>query len=81
MTSIGKIFKPQLRNDATRRLVSEEIAEAIGGLDAVVEVAAGGKRGIDVTVTLPAGHASKQKAAEGALDGYYFDYKVVTTGG
>ena len=81
MTSIGKIFKPQLRNDATRRLVSEEIAKAIGGIDAVVEVAAGGKRGIDVTVTLPAGHASKQKAAEGALDGYYFDYKVVTTGG
>jgi fatty-acyl-CoA synthase len=81
MTSIGKIFKPQLRTDATRRVVSDEIAKAIGGIDAVVEVAAGGKRGIDVTVTLPARHGSKQKAAEGALDGYLFDYKVVTSGG
>jgi fatty-acyl-CoA synthase len=80
MTSVGKIFKPQLRSDAVRRVVVEEIVKGIGIDDLRVDVVAGGKRGVDVTVTLPAKHSAKRSAAEAALEGYLFDYKVVMSG-
>ena len=76
VTSVGKIFKPQLRTDAVHRLVAQVIAEAAGAADAAIDVAAGGKRGIDVTVTLPRAMASQHAAVEKALAGYLFDYKV-----
>lgn len=76
VTSVGKIFKPQLRTDAVQRLVAQVVAEAAGAADAVIDVAAGGKRGIDVTVTLPRAMAGRYAAVEKALDGYLFDYKV-----
>jgi fatty-acyl-CoA synthase len=78
MTSVGKIFKPQLRNDAVRRLIAEQITDAVGAGDVGMEVTSGGKRGTDVTVTLPARHAAKRAAVEAVLDGYQFDYKVLT---
>jgi fatty-acyl-CoA synthase len=80
MTSVGKIFKPQLRNDAVQRVVVEEIVKGIGIVNFSVDVVAGGKRGVDVTVTLPAEHSAKRSAAEAALEGYLFDYKVATAG-
>lgn len=76
VTSVGKIFKPQLRTDAVQRLVTQVVADAIGNAGAVIDVAAGGKRGIDVTVTLPATLSGQQAAVEAVLDGYLFDYKV-----
>lgn len=76
VTSVGKIFKPQLRNDAVHRLVAQVVADAIGSGDAVVDVTAGGKRGIDVTVTLPAVLSGQQASVEKVLEGYLFDYKV-----
>ncbi|MDD9146922.1 hypothetical protein LZT49_12780, partial [Enterococcus hirae] len=30
MTSVGKIFKPQLRTDAVQRLVEQVVADAVG---------------------------------------------------
>lgn len=77
VTSVGKIFKPQLRNDAVQRLLAEQIAEAAGDNDVVVDVVSGGKRGTDVTVTLHAKHAAKRAAIEAVLEGYLFDYKVL----
>lgn len=76
MTSVGKIFKPQLRTDAVQRLVAQVVADATGTGDALIEVLAGGKRGIDVAVTLPAAQAAQKAAAEKALEGYLFEYKV-----
>jgi fatty-acyl-CoA synthase len=75
-TSVGKIFKPQLRTDAVQRLVAQVVAEVMGSGAAVIDVVAGGKRGIDVTVTLPAVLSGKQAAVQKVLDGYLFDYKV-----
>ncbi|MFX9181086.1 hypothetical protein ABTN76_20250, partial [Acinetobacter baumannii] len=72
----GKIFKPQLRTDAVQRLVAQVVAEAAGTADAVIDVVAGGKRGIDVKVVLPRATAGQQAAVEKALEGYLFDYKV-----
>lgn len=76
VTSVGKIFKPQLRTDAVQRLVAQVVAEAAGSEGAKIDVAAGGKRGIDVTVTLAAAQSGEQGAVEKALEGYLFDYKV-----
>jgi fatty-acyl-CoA synthase len=78
MTSVGKIFKPKLRSDAVQRVVRQEVVETAGIDDFSVDVVAGGKRGFDVTVTLPAEHSAKRSAASAALEGYLFDYKVVT---
>jgi fatty-acyl-CoA synthase len=80
MTIVGKIFKPQLRCDAVQRVVRQEIVNAAGIDDFTVDVVAGGKRGMDVTVTLPVEHSAKRSAAAAALEGYLFDYKVVTDG-
>jgi len=80
MTSVGKIFKPQLRIDAVQRVVVEEIIKALGIDDFRVDVVAGGKRGVDVTVTLRPAHSAKRSAAEAALQGYLFDCKVNTAG-
>jgi fatty-acyl-CoA synthase len=52
------------------------VAEVMGSGAAVIDVVAGGKRGIDVTVTLPAVLAGQQAVVEKVLDGYLFDYKV-----
>ena len=76
MTSVGKIFKPQLRTDAVQRLVEQVVADAVGSDSARIDVAAGGKRGIDVTVTLAAAQSGQQGVVEKALEGYLFDYKV-----
>ncbi len=42
----------------------------------MIDVVAGGKRGIDVTVTLPAALSGQQATVEKVLDGYLFDYRV-----
>lgn len=77
LTNVGKIYKPQLRCDAVSRLISQEINDILGAPAAIVEVASGGKRGMEVTVTLPATHAGERQRVEAALEGYLFEYKVV----
>lgn len=73
MTGVGKIFKPDLRIDATRRLVCQIVAEALGSDDAVVAVTLGGKRGMAVEVTLPAAQIVARERVKAALDGYVFE--------
>ncbi|HAO39720.1 MAG TPA: acyl-CoA synthetase, partial [Afipia sp.] len=62
--------------DAVQRLVEQVVADAVGSDSARIDVAAGGKRGIDVTVTLAAAQSGQQGVVEKALEGYLFDYKV-----
>jgi len=81
MTSVGKIFKPQLRNDAVRRIVVEEIARMCDPDRVEVDVAAGGKRGMQVTIKLPAGTADLRSGIEKVLDGYLFEYTVEIAAG
>jgi fatty-acyl-CoA synthase len=76
MTSVGKIFKPQLRNDAVRRVVVEDVAEICHPVQVEVDVVAGGKRGMQVTVTLPAGLADRKDTIEKAFGGYLFEHSV-----
>ena len=77
MTGVGKIFKPQLRADATARLVRQALQDSTGLGDAGVHAEPGGKRGMTVTVTLPASRAELAPAIEKALAGYLFELRLV----
>jgi len=54
VTSVGKVFKPELRCYAAARLVRGVLLEQHRLPDAQVRVSAGGTRGLIVSVTLPA---------------------------
>jgi fatty-acyl-CoA synthase len=76
MTGVGKIYKPDLRVDAARRLVSEIVAKVLPSNDAVVAVALGGRRGMTVEVTLPQARMSVREQISKALEGYVFEVHV-----
>jgi fatty-acyl-CoA synthase len=77
VTSVGKIFKPELRCDAAARLVSAVLSDEHRLPDALVEVSAGGSRGLIVKVTLPATAASALSTVTQALASYLFEARVV----
>lgn len=80
VTSVGKIFKPQLRCDAVERLLRPQVVAA-AQTDAVsVTATAGGKRGTAVEVRLPAAAAARRAEIEAVLQGYLFDYDVTVVG-
>ena len=61
LTSVGKIFKPDLRCDAARRVVEALLAERLGAAPDVV-VRTGGPRGLRVEVTLRHGSSGEDEA-------------------
>jgi fatty-acyl-CoA synthase len=75
-TSVGKIFKPELRCDAAARLVSAVLREQHQLPDAQVQVSAGGPRGLIVSVTLPTTARAAMPAVTQALAGYLFEARV-----
>ncbi len=76
LTSVGKIYKPQLRCDAARRLVTRVVCDQLGFAAARVEVSEGGRRGMKVSVTLPAAEAPSVPAVQEALAAYLFEAQV-----
>jgi fatty-acyl-CoA synthase len=76
VTSVGKIFKPQLRCDAVERLLGPQLVAAAGNAAVSVTASAGGKRGTTVVVRLPAAAAARRNEVEAVLQGYLFDYAV-----
>jgi fatty-acyl-CoA synthase len=76
LTLVGKIYKPQLRCDATTRVVTHLLRERLAVPDAHVEAASGGPRGMRVIVTVPAADGDSVPAVEQALAGYLFDADV-----
>lgn len=76
VTSVGKIFKPELRCHAAARLVSTILSEEHQLPDALVEVSAGGTRGLIVNVTLPATAASAMPTITQALASYLFEARI-----
>jgi fatty-acyl-CoA synthase len=75
VTTVGKIFKPDLRADAARRLITHLLAEN-AGLNPRVEVSIGGARGMHVRLTLPASDPEAKRKIEEALQGYNFEFTV-----
>jgi fatty-acyl-CoA synthase len=77
LTSVGKIYKPQLRCDAAQRLVARVVREQCGVADARVQASEGGRRGLRVSVVVPEGARAKVAELERALAGYLFETEVV----
>lgn len=76
LTSVGKIFKPQLRCDAATRLVTRLVRDELGLHEAGVTAREGGPRGLAVKVSLPASHGSSADRVRQALGGYLFELHV-----
>jgi fatty-acyl-CoA synthase len=76
LTSVGKIYKPQLRCEAAAHLVRRLLREQFGVADAQVQASEGGRRGLRVNVTLPEAAAHALPALEQALAGYLFESQV-----
>ena len=76
LTTVGKIYKPQLRCDAAARLVTDLMREQFDLPGAQVRASEGGRRGMTVTVTLPAAAEESVPRVEQALAGYLFEARV-----
>jgi fatty-acyl-CoA synthase len=76
LTTVGKIYKPQLRRDAATELVTEIIRDQLALPDARVEVIEGGPRGMRVVVTVPEAEAHSVATVEQALAAYLFESVV-----
>jgi fatty-acyl-CoA synthase len=76
LTSVGKIFKPELRCDAAARMLKELLNEQFQLADARVEVRAGGPRGMRVAVWLPKASLPIMPAVKQTLDAYLFEAQV-----
>ncbi len=76
MTSVGKIFKPELRCDAAERLVRQLVDEQLGVTGAQVAAQLGGPRGMKIMVTLPESFRLSIPLIEEALAKYLFESMV-----
>ena len=76
VTSVGKIYKPKLRADAARWLVTQLVQDRLAVEGAVVQAHEGGRRGLRVTVQLPAPAASALPLVQEALAAFLFEAEV-----
>ena len=76
LTSVGKIYKPQLRCDAASRQVTRVVRDQLALPGAQVQVSEGGRRGLQVRVTLPEADRARVPAVEKALADYLFEAQV-----
>jgi fatty-acyl-CoA synthase len=81
LTSVGKIYKPQLRCDAAARLVTQLVHDRLGLAAAKVMAREGGPRGMTVSVTLAAADSGSVARVQQALREYLFEVEVVATSG
>jgi fatty-acyl-CoA synthase len=77
LTTVGKIYKPQLRCDAAQRLVKQIVCGQLGMEEAVIQVREGGRRGMTVSVELPQGLAMEWPKVRQALSGFLFEVTLV----
>ncbi len=77
LTTVGKIYKPQLRCDAAARHVTDLVQQRLACPDARVKVEDGGKRGLRVTVMVPAAAHAQVPAVREALAAYLFEAQVI----
>ena len=76
LTTVGKIYKPSLRCDATKMRITDLMHNELGLNNACVDVVTGGSRGMRVTVTLPKSNHSSVAKAETALEAFLFEGRV-----
>lgn len=76
LTTVGKIYKPQLRCDAAQRLVNQLVCGQMGVSDATIQVREGGRRGMTVSVRLPQARQADVPQVQQALSGFLFEVEV-----
>jgi fatty-acyl-CoA synthase len=76
LTSVGKIYKPQLRCDAAERVVKQLVHGELKLAGAAIEVKEGGRRGMTVSIRLPAGDEAAEARVRKALGGFLFEVVV-----
>ena len=76
LTTVGKIFKPSLRCDAARYRITDLVQNEFGLSSARVDIAAGGTRGMQVTVTVPETDLAAVAELETALAAFLFEAHV-----
>lgn len=77
VTAVGKIFKPDLRMDALRRLVMQVISGASVQGTFEVSIATGGMHGPRVNVSLSGASPKDVQYISDLLEGYHFEHSVV----
>ncbi len=76
LTTVGKIYKPQLRCDAAARLVKQIVSGQLALQDAKVQVREGGRRGMTVDVKLPLAQQAAVAQVREALSSFLFEVEV-----
>jgi fatty-acyl-CoA synthase len=76
LTSVGKIYKPQLRCDAAARLVDQVVCRQLALGDAKIQVREGGRRGMTISVRLPQAQHAAVPQVQRALSAFLFDVEV-----
>jgi len=75
-TAIGKLYKPALRAEATLRMLKPRLNALAGNYLVDVRALEGGKRGLDVLVTLTAPHETIEAAIREELGAYVFGWSL-----
>lgn len=76
LTTVGKIYKPSLRCEAARLMITDLVHDKFELTGFQVDVTDGGARGMRVTVTLQAGNAEQVPLLEDELAAYLFEAVV-----
>jgi fatty-acyl-CoA synthase len=76
LTTVGKIYKPQLRCDAAERLVKQVVWGQMGMEDARIQVREGGRRGMTVVVQVPQAWQAAVPQVQEALSPFLFEVDV-----
>jgi fatty-acyl-CoA synthase len=77
LTTVGKVYKPQLRCDASTRAVTD-LVHQLGLRDSTVQTSLGGQGGLCVIVTLPQRWLASVAELERALGYSHFEAVVVS---
>lgn len=76
LTTVGKIYKPQLRCAAAQRLVNQIVCGQMEMGNARIQVREGGRRGMTVSVQLPQAHQASVPQVQQALSAFLFELEV-----
>jgi fatty-acyl-CoA synthase len=78
LTTVGKIYKQQLRCDAAARLVDQVVCRQLGLGEAKIQVREGGPRGMTVSVQLPQAQHAAVPQVQQASSAILFEAQVLT---
>lgn len=75
-TAVGKLYKPALRAEAALRMLKPRLKDLAGDHLIDVRASEGGKRGLDISVTLTEPHEAIEAAIREELGAYVFGWSL-----